>query len=642
MSADKFIKTQSGRQLFELLPEVYRSRDTIGPEARGDLSRYLDACGHLLDLIRRTLDQRLTDIFPDESAAVPPGQTWLLPYIADLLDVRMVSPDEAGRREEVANAVAWRQRKGTLKVLEQIAEQVGRLEVELQEGWKRVATTPRVGLPLLPAKALGECEEFDDFKQHPNWAARHPGLNSAMVDLRYPSRAMQLRVLPTDTPQNPAAKQTNFGGTTAWWRQVNPHGAPCFPGSYEDITRRTVDVRTPSWQQGRHHPKRAILYAPPPAGFFLLAQPPLTINPKTDQGAFDYQPCGLEPSAYCAEFALADATPPVSAGSRGLLQIAAVSGPSVTLPVAVTAVTGQTLSLKGPAPPATLTLPVPSEQVSLQVQNFVTMRWDRRGETLFHGLFEERLEDRPGMSTPVRVFRNRTLGTEWFMPIVILGRIELAGDENYRFEGLHLDNALQVERGHLELVEVAARRVDIATSDTELPVLDARDSLIKNLQVPAGLLRLEYCTILEQVIVEALEASDSIFLGILRQKGGPPFSPPDPSCLRYSRFHERQRISGMSIYQSTSDPVVMWTTEFGSRGCGVLHPATANSVRFGAEDGGEMGAYHVRQNNLLLDAVQDKLKEFLPVGIEAVILPDMRLQELPIEDCKAESSQNES
>ena len=107
MSADKFIKTQSGRQLFELLPEVYRSRDTIGPEARGDLSRYLDACGHLLDLIRRTLDQRLTDIFPDESAAVPPGQTWLLPYIADLLDVRMVSPDEAGRREEVANAVLF-------------------------------------------------------------------------------------------------------------------------------------------------------------------------------------------------------------------------------------------------------------------------------------------------------------------------------------------------------------------------------------------------------------------------------------------------------------------------------------------------------------------------------------------------------
>jgi hypothetical protein len=98
----------------------------------------------------------------------------------------------------------------------------------------------------------------------------------------------------------------------------------------------------------------------------------------------------------------------------------------------------------------------------------------------------------------------------------------------------------------------------------------------------------------------------------------------------------------MSIYQSTSDPVVMWTTEFGSRGCGVLHPATADSVRFGAEDGGEMGVYHERQYSLLVEAVQDKLKGFLPVGIEAVIVPDLRLQELPIENCETESSEDET
>jgi hypothetical protein len=325
-----------------------------------------------------------------------------------------------------------------------------------------------------------------------------------------------------------------------------------------------------------------------------------------------------------------------------LLQVESDMGVAVSLPVAVTAVADLTFSLTGPAPPATLTFPVPSERVKLQVQNGVTIRWDRRGETRFQGLFEEFLEDRPGMSAPVRVFRNRTLGTEWFLPIKILGRIELAEVENYRFEGLHLDNALQVERGHLELVAVAARKLEIATNDTEQPVLDARDSLIKNLQVPAGLIRLEFCTILEQGMVDALEASDSIFLGILRQSGGPPFFPPDPACLRYSRFHERQRIGGMSIYQSTSDPVVMWTTEFGSRGCGVLHPATADSVRFGAEDGGEMGVYHERQYSLLVEAVQDKLKGFLPVGIEAVIVPDLRLQELPIENCETESSEDET
>ncbi len=638
MNADKYIQTQAGRALFELLPEVYRTRDTIDPEPGGDLARYLDACGHLLDLIRRTMDQRLADVFPDDPPAELGGQPWLLPYIADLLDVHMVSPDEAGRRAEVAHAVAWRQRKGTLKVLEQIAEQVGRLEVEVQEGWKKVATTPRIGLPLLPARARGASERFDDFRRHANWAARHPDLNSATIDLRYPSRAVQL----DGAPQNPAAKQTDFGGTTVWWRQVNPHGAPCFPGSYEDTARRTVDVRTPHWRQGHCHPKRAVLYAPPPTGFFPLPRPIVAISPDPDQGALDYQPCGFAPTAYCAEFPLRAQAPKISAGSRGLLRIETETGSNVTLPVAVTAATNQALSLKGPAPPKTLTVPVPSERVKLEVLSAVTIRWDRRGELRYQSLFEERREARSGLAAPVRVFFNQTLGTEWYMPIKIIGRIELAEVEHYRFEGLHLDNALRVDQGRLELEAVAARRVDIATRDTELPVLDARDSLIKNMLVPDGLVRLEYCTVLENAPVEALEASDSLFLGLLFRSGGSPSAPPRPACLRYARFHERQPIDGMHIYQSTRDPVVMWTTEFGRAGCGVLHPATSGSVRFGAEDGGEMGAYHTRKYALLAEAVQDKLKGFLPVGIEAVVVPDLRLQVLPRESCNTGESQNEA
>ena len=50
-----------GQRLFELLPAVYRSRDN------GDLARYLDGCGHLLDLFDQTLRQRLADAFPELS-----------------------------------------------------------------------------------------------------------------------------------------------------------------------------------------------------------------------------------------------------------------------------------------------------------------------------------------------------------------------------------------------------------------------------------------------------------------------------------------------------------------------------------------------------------------------------------------------
>jgi hypothetical protein len=57
----------------------------------------------------------------------------------------------------------------------------------------------------------------------------------------------------------------------------------------------------------------------------------------------------------------------------------------------------------------------------------------------------------------------------------------------------------------------------------------------------------------------------------------------------------------------------------------VLHPAADERLRFGAEDGGEMGACHLFAYTLRERAVLEKLKDFLPVGIEAVLAPDASL-----------------
>ncbi|MFL6647664.1 MAG: hypothetical protein ACJ8KO_06865, partial [Sulfurifustaceae bacterium] len=71
-----------GAQLYALLPEVYRERDKSG-----DLAKYLDACGEMLDRVYATLRQRLDDHFPDTC------QEWLIPYFAELLDVALKSPE---------------------------------------------------------------------------------------------------------------------------------------------------------------------------------------------------------------------------------------------------------------------------------------------------------------------------------------------------------------------------------------------------------------------------------------------------------------------------------------------------------------------------------------------------------------------
>jgi len=57
--------------------------------------------------------------------------------------------------------------------------------------------------------------------------------------------------------------------------------------------------------------------------------------------------------------------------------------------------------------------------------------------------------------------------------------------------------------------------------------------------------------------------------------------------------------------------------------------ATPAAIRHGAEDGGEMGAFHGDYLSLLAEAVVDKLQEYLPVGLQAVVIPDTRLLDMP-------------
>jgi hypothetical protein len=347
-----------------------------------------------------------------------------------------------------------------------------------------------------------------------------------MVDVRCPARAVQADAT------NPAARTTQFDTQLATWRQAGYHGAPCFPGHFDDVSRRTVDIRTPDYSRGHYHPRRVLLYIPPPAGFF---------------------PSDIE-----------------------------------------------------------------------------SVVWDNRGQPVFAHLFEELVSTREvnGVSVPVHVYRNKTADGDLFKTVRITGIITLTDPGIHRFEGLILNNALRVSEGYVELANCAARRIEIDTTDTVLPVLDARDSLIKSVKVEHGLSRLEYCTVLAEIWTLALQASDALFFGRLRGKAAPTTEPP-PGCVRYSRIPPEQNIDGLSVFRLTRAGVTLFSSIFGQRGCGVLHPATHSSVLEGAEDGSELGAYHRRRYSLAITAVYRKLQDFLPLGQEAVVIPDIRLLHEP-------------
>jgi hypothetical protein len=233
----------------------------------------------------------------------------------------------------------------------------------------------------------------------------------------------------------------------------------------------------------------------------------------------------------------------------------------------------------------------------------------------------------------VRVFRNRTVGTPWFVPVHIRGVIELnsetgTDDEDYRFDSLVMRHTVIVHRNRVTLVDCAARKIEVHTIDTYEPVLTARDCLFEAVQAARGLSRLEYCTVLKTTLSETLQASDCIFLGPLRRHHTSILEPAR-GCLRFSRIQPDQTTGNLSVFRCTRDPVVMFSTIYGERSCGVLHPETPESVRSGAEDGGEMGAYHGRYYSLGLLAVVDKLRDHIPLGMEPVVILDMRLLELP-------------
>ena len=536
MSEPEAPKSALGKQLYALLPEVYRNKDL---DHHRDLAKYLDAFGALLDLLRQTLDQRLADSFPDNPAGAGARacQDWLLPYFADLLDVELVSPHVEGRRNEVAQAIAWRQRKGTPLVAEEVAEAIGHreegsAEVELQEGFRRVAMTPRLGFPLLPESAFGA--ELVD-KRSPSEAVRHPGLPAVTVDFRCVSRVVE------SEPDNPTSQKSVFHGESVVWRHANPRGAPCFPGSYEDVSPRTVDVRTPDWRRGHFHPRRVLLFTPPPTGFF---------------------------------------------------------------------------------PP-----------------DLMCFKWSERDKPEHRGIHLSRADD----GATCIIFNPSYAAEAGIPPVAVMITTSPApfGDaKTYRVEHLNFDGSINVSKGRLVLRHVAAKKVVVTTPgrspDDKRVFLDARDCLFDEVNVTNGMVRLEYCTIKERLTCQHLQASDCILPDEVNDLMD--------GCVRYSRVPQSlldQAPDALLRHRpsvTTDQPVFFGfkpcgvtdaSPTFGSPGYGVLHPATPPSICFGAEDNGEMGAYHHRRYCLQAAAVLDKLQDFLPLGIEAVLIPDARLLQRP-------------
>jgi len=133
-------------RLYELLPAVYRIRDV---EYGKPLEAVLQIIGEQVDLVEENIAQLYDNWF------IETCDDWVVPYIADLVGYRPVlDVGESGAlrtaqdrarlrilipRREVANTILYRRRKGTLAVLEALANDIAGWPARAVEYFTNVA-----------------------------------------------------------------------------------------------------------------------------------------------------------------------------------------------------------------------------------------------------------------------------------------------------------------------------------------------------------------------------------------------------------------------------------------------------------------------------------------------------------------------
>jgi hypothetical protein len=131
------------KKLCDLLPVIYRIRDE---ERGGSLKEIISVIAEQISLLEENLEQLYDDQFIETCAE------WVVPYIGDLIGVRVLDnlKDAAinkaikkglSRRAQIANTIAYRRRKGTAAVLEQLATDSTGWDARVVEFFQLIATT---------------------------------------------------------------------------------------------------------------------------------------------------------------------------------------------------------------------------------------------------------------------------------------------------------------------------------------------------------------------------------------------------------------------------------------------------------------------------------------------------------------------
>lgn len=118
----------------QLLPAIYRQRDV---EQGEPLRALLAVLEQEYERVRANVETTFDNWF------IETCEQWLVPYIGALVGVegKQIEAEQVGSRAYVANTIAYRRRRGTALVLEQLAQDVTGYRVRAVEYFQRVQTS---------------------------------------------------------------------------------------------------------------------------------------------------------------------------------------------------------------------------------------------------------------------------------------------------------------------------------------------------------------------------------------------------------------------------------------------------------------------------------------------------------------------
>ncbi|HKY04114.1 MAG TPA: hypothetical protein VJQ56_04445, partial [Blastocatellia bacterium] len=143
---DPDIRKYVAALLFRGAPAYFRAEDQ-SPSGRDELRQLLEVLAAPLAIARQSIEELHADLFIDSA------DDWVLRYLAEMVGTTLIFPDADSNRRDIRSTVAFRRRKGTPSMLQEMGETLTGQMVMTQEGWRLVQMTQDLNL-LRPERVI--------------------------------------------------------------------------------------------------------------------------------------------------------------------------------------------------------------------------------------------------------------------------------------------------------------------------------------------------------------------------------------------------------------------------------------------------------------------------------------------------------